>query len=50
MAILFITLGFNAKWHNSKLEEEGASSTGHFTTSEVQKSSKGKKRYIVWVT
>lgn len=50
MAIIFIALGFNAKWHNSKLEKEGASFTGHITKSEVQKGSKGKKRYIVWVT
>lgn len=50
MGVIFIGLGFSAKRSASRLEAEGITHTGTITKAEVQKGSKGKKRYLVRVT
>lgn len=50
MAAIFVGLGFNAKRSNAKLESEGVSVEGKITKAEVQRDSKGRKRYIIRVT
>lgn len=50
MAMIFVFLGFSAKRQNAMLERKGITYSGSITKAEVQKGSKGKKRYVVWVT
>lgn len=50
MAILFLLFGFSAKKKAARFEAEGQSFAGTITRTEIQSGSKGKKRYVVWVT
>lgn len=50
MAILFLLFGFGAKKKAARFEAEGQSFAGTITRTEIQSGSKGKKRYVVWVT
>ena len=49
MGVTFIGLGLNAKRSATRLASEGVSHAGTITRAEVQKGSKGKKRYLVRV-